>query len=71
MFQSLTTVFGANEDTLGSDTNMFESALTRYKIRRICALDKLTRYRSDDTLTRMRSSPTLTFSPSDLCFEAG
>lgn len=31
----------------------------------------LTRYRSEETLTRMRSSPTRTFSPSDLCFEAG
>ncbi len=31
----------------------------------------LTRYLSEDTLTRMRSSPTLTFSPSDLCLEAG
>lgn len=30
-----------------------------------------TRYRSEETLTRMRSSPTLTFSPSDLCLEAG
>lgn len=30
-----------------------------------------TRYLSDDTLTRMRSSPTLTFSPSDLCLDAG
>lgn len=31
----------------------------------------VTRYRSEETLTRMRSSPTLTFSPSDLCLEAG
>lgn len=31
----------------------------------------LTRYLSEETLTRMRSSPTRTFSPSDLCFEAG
>lgn len=31
----------------------------------------VTKYRSEETLTRMRSSPTLTFSPSDLCFEAG
>lgn len=31
----------------------------------------LTKYRSVATLTKMRSSPTLTFSPSDLCFDAG
>lgn len=31
----------------------------------------VTRYLSEETLTRMRSSPTLTFSPSDLCLEAG
>lgn len=30
-----------------------------------------TRYLSVDTLTRIRSSPMRTFSPSDLCFEAG
>lgn len=33
--------------------------------------DKLTRYRSEDRLTRMRSSPIRTFSPSDLCLDAG
>lgn len=32
---------------------------------------EVTRYRSEETLTRMRSSPTRTFSPSDLCLEAG
>lgn len=31
----------------------------------------LTRYLSEDTLTSMRSSPTRTFSPSDLCLDAG
>ena len=31
----------------------------------------LTKYLSEATLTRMRSSPTLTFSPSDLCLDAG
>jgi hypothetical protein len=31
----------------------------------------LTRYRSVATDTKMTSSPTLTFSPSDLCLEAG
>ena len=31
----------------------------------------LTKYLSEATLTSMRSSPTLTFSPSDLCFDAG
>src|SRR6218665_2139153 len=31
----------------------------------------VTRYLSDATLTNMRSSPTRTFSPSDLCLEAG
>lgn len=31
----------------------------------------LTRYLSDATLTKMRSSPTRTFSPSDLCLDAG
>lgn len=31
----------------------------------------LTRYRSVATDTKIRSSPTLTFSPSDLCFDAG
>lgn len=30
-----------------------------------------TRYRSVDTLTRIRSSPMRTFSPSDLCLDAG
>jgi len=32
---------------------------------------KLTKYRSVATDTRIRSSPTRTFSPSDLCLEAG
>ncbi len=31
----------------------------------------LTRYLSDETLTSMRSSPIRTFSPSDLCLDAG
>lgn len=31
----------------------------------------LTRYLSEETLTSIKSSPTRTFSPSDLCLEAG
>lgn len=34
-------------------------------------LSVLTRYLSEDTLTRIRSSPMRTFSPSDLCLDAG
>lgn len=43
-----------------------------YRSRRtIREMGLLTKYRSEETLTRMRSSPTRTFSPSDLCLEAG
>ena len=35
VFQSLIAVLGMNEYTLGSDTNMFESALTGSRIQRI------------------------------------
>lgn len=34
-------------------------------------MSKLTKYRSVATDTKIRSSPTRTFSPSDLCLEAG
>ena len=34
-------------------------------------LELPTRYLSVDTLTRIRSSPMRTFSPSDLCLDAG
>lgn len=44
---------------------------TCYSIKGCMANNELTRYRSEDKLTRMRSSPIRTFSPSDLCLEAG
>lgn len=47
------------------------STSSTYSFQDHAAYTILTRYRSEDKLTRMRSSPIRTFSPSDLCLEAG